>query len=54
MNKNCVYYCEGEDDLQLVDALKVSPSRILPGKAKNEVGSLQETSWFSALFYIKS
>ena len=25
MNKNCVYYCEGEDDLKLVDALKVSP-----------------------------
>lgn len=34
MNKNCVYYCEGEDDLQLIDALKVPPSRILPGKAK--------------------
>lgn len=34
MNKNCVYYCEGEDDLKLVDALKVSPSRILPGKAR--------------------
>ena len=34
MNKTCVYYCEGEDDLKLVDALKVSPSRILPGKSK--------------------
>jgi len=29
-----VYYCEGEDDLKLVDTLKVSPSRILPGKSK--------------------
>lgn len=34
MNKNCVYYCEGEDDLKLIDALKVPPSRILPGKSR--------------------
>ena len=25
MNKICVYYCEGEDDQKLVDALKRSP-----------------------------
>ena len=34
MNKTCVYYCEGEDDQKLVDALKSSPSKILPGKSK--------------------
>lgn len=34
MNKTCVYYCEGEDDQKLVDALKRSPSKILPGKSK--------------------
>lgn len=34
MNKNCVYYCEGEDDMQLIDALKLPPSKILPGKSK--------------------
>lgn len=34
MNKICVYYCEGEDDQKLVDALKRSPSKILPGKSK--------------------
>jgi len=42
MNRSCVYYCEGEDDLKLVEALKLSPGRILPGKAKklNVVQSL--------------
>lgn len=34
MNKTCAYYCEGEDDQKLIDALKVTPSRILPGKSK--------------------
>lgn len=34
MNRSCVYYCEGEDDLQLIDSLKLPPGRILPGKAK--------------------
>lgn len=34
MNKTCVYYCEGEDDQKLIDALKVFPSKILPGKSK--------------------
>lgn len=42
MNKTCVYYCEGEDDQKLIDALKVNPSKILPGKSKklNVVQSL--------------
>ena len=34
MNKTCVYYCEGEDDQKLIDALKVAPGKILPGKSK--------------------
>lgn len=34
MNKTCIYYCEGEDDQKLVDSLKVSPSKIQPGKSK--------------------
>lgn len=34
MNKTCVYYCEGEDDQKLIDALKVAPSKIQPGKSK--------------------
>ena len=34
MNKTCVYYCEGEDDQKLIDALKVTPGKILPGKSK--------------------
>lgn len=34
MNKTCIYYCEGEDDQKLIDALKVSPSKIRPGKSK--------------------
>lgn len=42
MNKTCVYYCEGEDDQKLIDALKVAPGKILPGKSKklNVVQSL--------------
>lgn len=42
MNKTCVYYCEGEDDQKLVDAFKVAPGKILPGKSKklNVVQSL--------------
>lgn len=42
MLKNCVYYCEGEDDQKLIDALKVSPSKIQPGKSRklNVVQSL--------------
>lgn len=42
MNKACVYYCEGEDDQKLIDALKVAPGKILPGKSKklNVVQSL--------------
>ena len=42
MNKMCVYYCEGEDDQKLIDALKVAPGKILPGKSKklNVVQSL--------------
>lgn len=42
MNKTFVYYCEGEDDQKLIDALKVSPSKILSGKSKklNVVQSL--------------
>ena len=34
MNKMCVYYCEGEDDQKLIDALKIEPYKILPGKSK--------------------
>lgn len=34
MNKTCVYYCEGEDDQKLIDALKITPGKILPGKSK--------------------
>lgn len=34
MNRTCVYYCEGEDDQKLIDALKSSPSKIQPGKSK--------------------
>lgn len=34
MNKTCVYYCEGEDDQKLIDALKATPGKILPGKSK--------------------
>lgn len=34
MNKACVYYCEGEDDQKLIDSLKVSPGKIMPGKSK--------------------
>ena len=34
MNKTCVYYCEGEDDQKLIDALKVAPFKIQPGKSK--------------------
>ena len=42
MNKTCVYYCEGEDDKKMIDALKISPSKIFPGKSKklNVVQSL--------------
>lgn len=42
MNRTCVYYCEGEDDQKLIDALKVAPGKILPGKSKklNVVQSL--------------
>lgn len=42
MNRACVYYCEGEDDLKLIDALKVAPARIHAGKSKkiNVVQSL--------------
>lgn len=34
MAKNCLYYCEGEDDQKLIDALKVAPGKVLPGKSK--------------------
>ena len=34
MNRTCVYYCEGEDDQKLIDALKSYPSKIQPGKSK--------------------
>lgn len=34
MNKTCIYYCEGEDDQKLVDALKYKKPQILPGKSK--------------------
>ena len=34
MNKTVMYFCEGEDDLKLIDALKVLPYKILPGKSK--------------------
>lgn len=34
MNRTCVYYCEGEDDQKLIDALKSSQSKIQPGKSK--------------------
>ncbi len=42
MSKPCVYYCEGEDDQKLIEALKVLPEKIFPGKARklNVVQSL--------------
>ena len=33
-NKNAVYYCEGEDELKLIEALQIAPNLILPGKPK--------------------
>ena len=33
-NKNAVYYCEGEDELKLIEALQTAPNLILPGKAR--------------------
>lgn len=41
MNKTCIYYCEGEDDQKLVDALKRSPSKILPGKSKKLISNFK-------------
>ncbi|MGM9942108.1 MAG: hypothetical protein ACI32N_09015 [Bulleidia sp.] len=51
MNKPCIYYCEGEDDLKMIDALKVPPCRILPGKARklNVIQSLIPKSFLVAL-----
>lgn len=34
MNKNCLYYAEGENDLKLLNSLKINPARITPGKTK--------------------
>lgn len=34
MNRPCLYYCEGECEQKLIDALKLAPSKILPGKSK--------------------
>lgn len=34
MNKNYLYYAEGENDLKLLNSLKIIPARIAPGKTK--------------------
>ncbi len=34
MNKTCLYFCEGEDDQKLINALKYNPERILSGRSK--------------------
>lgn len=36
MNKHCVYYCEGEDDQKLIDALKSDPGKIMSGKSEKK------------------
>lgn len=33
-NTICTYFCEGEDDLQLINALKFEPSKILRGSSR--------------------
>ncbi len=33
-NRYCTYFCEGEDDLKLVDALKYNPSKIISGSSR--------------------
>lgn len=33
-SKLCTYFCEGEDDLKLVNALKLEPSKILQGSSR--------------------
>lgn len=33
-SKPCIYFCEGEDDLKLVNALKLEPSKILQGSSR--------------------
>ncbi len=53
MNKTYVYYCEGEDDQKLIDALKVSPSKIQPGKSK-KLNVIQSLIPKSILLGIKS
>lgn len=35
MNKTCLYFCEGEDDQKLINALKYNPERILSGRSKH-------------------
>lgn len=41
MNKTCVYYCEGEDDQKLIDALKVAP-----GQEKFYQANQRNLMWF--------
>jgi hypothetical protein len=43
-SKPCIYFCEGEDDLKLVNALKLEPSKILQGSSRklNVVQNLED------------
>ena len=34
MSKNCIYYVEGKCEEQLINALKLEPAKLIPGKVK--------------------
>ncbi len=53
-NKNtpCMYFCEGEDDLQLINALKLEPSKIMSGTSR-KLNVIQELIPKSILLTIK-
>jgi len=34
MNNKCIYYVEGECEEQLINALKLTPSKLIPGKVR--------------------
>lgn len=34
MNKKCIYYVEGDCEEQFIQAMKLDPAKLMPGKVK--------------------